>query len=207
MREASLDAFWGKASICTSKKISYQMILEATHLCDNQISTMKLLRFTICIFAVILVGCANDGTALPIGEQIYPPTDPLQVAILIEPPKRKHAVVGLVESQASTDDYLSKSRTQTAAIRILKEQAAKLGANAIVLTAKGSRPYAQRTMVLSNTNATANTFGTAQANVIGNTIYGSGNSVTNLHGLTTSTAMTFGWELMQFSGTAIRYQQ
>lgn len=168
---------------------------------------MKTLPFILGVFAMTFVGCANDGTALQIGEQIYPPTDPLQVAILIEPPKRKHVVVGLVDSQASTDDYLSKSRTQTAAIRILKEQAAKIGANAVVLTAKGSRPYGQMTMITSNTNATANTFGTAQANVVGNTIYGHGNSVTNLSGFTNTTAMTFGWELMQFAGTAIRYQK
>lgn len=168
---------------------------------------MKTLPFILGVFAMTFVGCANDGTALQIGEQIYPPTDPLQVAILIEPPKRKHVVVGLVDSQASTDDYLSKSRTQTAAIRILKEQAAKIGANAVVLTAKGSRPYGQMTMMTSNTNATANTFGTAQANVVGNTIYGHGNSVTNLSGFTNTTAMTFGWELMQFAGTAIRYQK
>lgn len=176
-----------------------------THPCNNQLSSMKMLRFLLGISAMLLVSCANDGTALRIGEQIYPPTDPLQIAILTESPKRKHAVVGMVESQASTDDYLSKSLTQNAAIRILKQQAANLGANAIVLTAKGSRPYGP-TMIFSNTNATANTYGTAQASMFGNTIYGSGRSVTNLHGFTTTTAMASGWELMQFSGTAIHYQ-
>ena len=167
---------------------------------------MKPLRLILGLLVSVFASCANDGTALQIGEQAYPPTDPLQVAILIEPPQRKHVVVGLVDSQASTDDYLSKSRAQTAAVRILKEQAAKLGANAIVLTAKGSRPYGQMTMMTSNTNATANSYGTAQANIIGNSIYGQGNSTTNLSGFTNATAMTFGWELMQLGGTAIHYQ-
>lgn len=166
---------------------------------------MKLFRFLIGIFAIVLAGCANDGTALQIGEQAYPPTDPLQIAILIEPPRRKHVIAGLVDSQASTDDYLSKSRAQAAAVRILKQQAAKLGGHAIVLTAKGSRPYAQMTIGSSSTNVIANSYGSAQAQVIGNNIYGQGNSVTNLSGYTNSSAITFGWDLMQLAGTAIRY--
>jgi hypothetical protein len=167
---------------------------------------MKSLQFILGLLVLVLANCANDGTSLQIGEQVYPPTDPLQVSILIGPPQRKHVVVGLVDSQASTDDYLSKSRAQAAAVRILKEQAAKLGANAIVLTAKGSQPYGQMTLMTSNTNAMANSYGTAQANIIGNTIYGQGNTKTNLSSFTNSTAMTFGWQLMQLGGTAVRYQ-
>lgn len=166
---------------------------------------MTAFRSLLGLLGILLVGCANDGTALQIGETVYPPTDPLQVSILIEAPKREHLVVGLVESQASTDDYFTRSRTQNAAIRILKEQAGKIGANAVVLTAKGSRPYGQMTMVTSNTNTTANTFGSAQAQIIGNNLYGHGNAITNLNAFTTTTAMSLGWELMQFSGTAIRY--
>jgi len=184
----------------------FELLLEAFKAVPYHYQMFPL-RAILVLAVVLLSACANDGTALQLGEQVYPPTDPLQVAILIEPSKRNHVVVGLVDSQASTDDYLSKSRTQAAAIRILKEQAAKIGANAVVLTAKGSRPYGQMTMVTSNTSATANTFGSTQANVIGNTIYGHGNSVTNLSGFTNTTAMTFGWELMQFAGTAIRYQK
>jgi len=166
---------------------------------------MKWLPNLLVILSALLSSCANDGTALQLGERLYPSTDPLQVVILIEPPKRKHTVVGLVESQASTDDYLSRSRTQVAAIRILKEQAAKIGANAVVLTAKGSRPYGQMTMVMSNTNGSAHTVGSNQSNLIGNTVYGQGNATTNFNAFTTTSAMSFGWELMQFSGTAIRY--
>ncbi len=167
---------------------------------------MKPLQIILGLLAFLMASCANDGTSLQIGEQVYPPTDPLQVAILIEPPQRKHVVVGLVDSQASTDDYLSKSRAQAAAVRILKEQAAKVGANAVVLTAKGSRPYGQMMLMTSNTNAIANSYGVGQAQIIGNTIYGQGNATTNLSAFTNSTSMMFGWELMQLSGTAIRYQ-
>lgn len=167
---------------------------------------MKVLQHLLFALALTLASCANDGTALQIGEQVFPPTDPQQVTLLLVPPQRKHVLVGLVDAQASTDGYLSKSRTQKAAVRILKEQAAKLGANAIVLTAKGSRPYGQMTLITSNTNATAKTYGTAQANIIGDTIYGQANATTNLNSYTTTTGMTFGWELMQYSGTAIRYE-
>jgi hypothetical protein len=82
-------------------------------------------------------------------------------------------------------------RTQAAAIDAMKKEAARLGANAIVITAKGSSPYAQVTT----------TSGTGSATVVGggNTAVGSG--------FFNSTSTTMGWEKIAISGSAIRYNK
>lgn len=167
----------------------------------------RILPFILPLLSVMLTGCANDGTALRLGEIQHPPSDPKTIAILLEPPTKPHVVIGLVESQASTDDYLSKSRTQDAAVRILKEQAAKIGAHAVVLTAKGSRPYGQMAITTGSAVASGNTSSTANITTFGNSASVQSQGVSGLTGYYTSTTQSFGWELIQLGGTAVRYSE
>ncbi|MFK0087257.1 hypothetical protein ACIQUS_08175 [Pseudomonas sp. NPDC090755] len=145
------------------------------------------------LLLAILVGvtaCSTSGTSILIGEGgALPPTDPGSVSLLLAPPQKKHTVIALVEGVAATDDYFTKAKTEAAAITAMKEEAARIGANAIVLTGKGTQPYGQ-VMVGNSTGAA----------------YGSVTSTGfNANAYATTVSSSMGWEKITFSGTAIRY--
>lgn len=146
---------------------------------------------TKAILAALLVGltaCSTSGTSVLIGEHgAFPPTDPNAIPLLLEPPQKKHTIIALVEGVAATDDYFTKAKTEAAAITAMKDEAARIGANAIVLTGKGSQPYGQ--VSVGNSTATA---------------YGSPSSV-SAYATTVSSSMS--WEKITFSGSAIRYTE
>lgn len=99
---------------------------------------------SISLFAWLLLlatGCSTSGVAIPLGANTYPPTSADSVVILAEPPNRPFTDVALVDGTAATDDYFTQERTQAAALKAIKEKAAQLGAHAIIITDKGSRPY------------------------------------------------------------------
>jgi hypothetical protein len=145
--------------------------------------------FVICI--ALIGGCATEGMSIPIGMQrTFVPTNPDSVLILLGPPRQTHEIIALVEGVASTDDYLSERRTQDAAIKTMKKEAARLGATAIVLTAKGQEPYAQMSV--------ASTTGTAYANAAGDSAMGSA--------YYTTVRTTMGWQKMRVAGTAVWFR-
>lgn len=138
------------------------------------------------ILAGLLAGCSTSGTSVPIGQAGRFSATPVEgIVLLAAPPERKHEIIALVEGVAATDDYLTKARTEAAALDAMKKEAARLGAHAIVLTGKGSAPYGQIGFV--NTTGSATTIG----------------NVTS--GYAYSTVTSVGWEKITFSGTAIRY--
>mgnify|MGYP001371628580 CR=1 FL=1 len=150
----------------------------------------KIKAIAVLMLATLAAGCSTSGTSVLIGEGgTYAATDPASIRLLIQPPERAHEIIALVEGEAATDDYFTKPRTEAAAIAAMKEEAARIGANAIVLTGKGTRPYGQ--VSIGNTTGTA--YGTA---------VGSG---FNVSAFSTSVTSTAGWEKITFSGTAIRY--
>lgn len=139
---------------------------------------------------LLLCACSTEGTSIRIGEAgPFPATDPNSVVLLVEPPQKKHQVIALVEGVAATDDYFTKARTEAAAIEAMKKEAAKAGANAIVLTGKGTKPYGQ--VAVGNTVGSAYGYGTAAG--------------FNASGYATTVTSSMGWEKITFSGTAIRY--
>ncbi|VVP08648.1 hypothetical protein [Pseudomonas fluorescens] len=142
------------------------------------------------MLANLITGCSTSGTSVLIGQGVaLPPTDPGSISLLLEPPQKKHTVIALVEGVAATDDYFTKAKTEAAAITAMKEEAARIGANAIVLTGKGTQPYGQLTVG----NSTGSAFGSATATSFS----------ANAYATTVSSSM--GWEKITFSGTAIRY--
>ncbi|WP_223473801.1 hypothetical protein [Pseudomonas sp. BF-B-27] len=144
----------------------------------------------ILTLASLITGCSTSGTSVLIGEGVaLPPTDPRSVSLLLEPPQKKHTVIALVEGVAATDDYFTKAKTEAAAITAMKEEAARIGANAIVLTGKGTQPYGQVTVG----NSTGSASGSATATGF------------NANAYATTVSSSMGWEKITFSGTAIRY--
>lgn len=140
---------------------------------------------TVALLALSTAACSTTGTSVKIGEGTFAPTDPAAIVLLVEAPAREHAVIALVEGEAATDDYLSKARTEAAAIDAMREEAARIGAHAIVLTGKGVRPYGQ--VGISNTTGGATVTPGA------------------ISGYSTTVSSGLGWEKITFSGTAIRY--
>ena len=141
--------------------------------------------------ASLLTACATSGTSVLVGEHgPFAPTNPETIRLLVEPPQVDHMVIALVEGEASTDDYFTKARTEAAAINAMKKEAARIGAHAIVLTGKGSRPYGQ----VSVGNTVASGHGAASGGHFNTSAYA------------TSVSSSFGWEKYSFSGTAVRYK-
>jgi uncharacterized protein YbjQ (UPF0145 family) len=141
----------------------------------------------VLLAAIVLAGCSTSGTSIQLGEATsYPATDLAAVALLIAPPQREHEIIALVEGVAATDDYLTKARTEAAAIGAMKKEAARIGAHAIVLTGKNSTPYGQIGYATT----------TGSAVVTGNTV----------SGYATTVSSGLGWEKITFSGTAVRYK-
>lgn len=140
--------------------------------------------------AIGLCACSTSGTSILVGEGgARSPTDPNSITLLIEPPQKKHTIIALVEGVAATDDYFTKAKTEAAAITAMKEEAARIGANAIVLTGKGTKPYGQVTV--GNTVGSAYGYGTAAG--------------FSASAYATTVSSSMGWEKITFSGTAIRY--
>ena len=142
------------------------------------------------VSAIGLSACSTSGTSILVGEGgAQPPTDPNSITLLIEPPQRKHTIIALVEGVAATDDYFTKAKTEAAAIAAMKAEAARIGANAIVLTGKGTKPYGQ--IIVGNTVGSASGYGTATG--------------FSANAYATTVSSSLGFEKITFSGTAIRY--
>ena len=83
--------------------------------------------------AVLLVAACASGSAIVTGIR-RPPISPEQVKILLEPPSA-FEVIGLVS--ASSDAGWTEQGSVDYAIAELKKQAAKLGANGVLIVASG----------------------------------------------------------------------
>ena len=96
---------------------------------------MKKIKITAVIFLVtVLIGCAT-GSAIVTGSR-RPPLNPNDVKIYLEPPA-SYEIVGLVEAESDVE-----FSTQAAMDRVfdeLKRQAARIGANGVLLTNTGSK--------------------------------------------------------------------
>lgn len=83
---------------------------------------------------LVLAGCAS-GSAIITGT-IRPAISPAEVKIYLEPPQ-KYETIGIVE--ASSEVEFSAQAAQDRAVNELKNQAAKIGANGILLTNAGTQ--------------------------------------------------------------------
>lgn len=109
---------------------------------------MKFL--TLLIAALILTSCASSSVVVG---NVRAPITPAQVKIYIHPPK-KYEEVALVEATSKAAFAIGSQAKMDVVIRRLKEEAAKVGANGILLEGVGNE-YAG-SVSQANANATAN---------------------------------------------------
>jgi len=96
---------------------------------------LKLLKtITAIILLFTLYGCAS-GSSIVTGN-IRPAIKQSEVKLYLDPPAQ-YETIGVVE--ASGEVTLSRQSTQDRVINELKSQAAKLGANGVLLTTSGSQ--------------------------------------------------------------------
>ncbi len=87
--------------------------------------------------AGLLVGCASSSSRL-VGPA-RPPINPAEVRIYRAPPA-KYQEVAVLDATSGTSFFHGSAEGETAAIEKLKIQAAKVGANGVLLTVVGDRP-------------------------------------------------------------------
>ena len=95
-------------------------------------SIQYLYATIICFSVLILTACAS-GSSIVTGKT-RTSIDPSQVILYLEPPE-KYEVIGIVK--ASSDSGWTEQDSQDYAVEELKNQAAKLGANGVILTTAG----------------------------------------------------------------------
>lgn len=95
---------------------------------------LTLKRIIICSLFIILTGCAS-GSVIVTGEK-RTPTDPSMVKLYLEAPP-DYEVIGIVNS--SSDMGWTEQGSQDYAVREIKYQAAKLGANGVILESTGEK--------------------------------------------------------------------
>ena len=89
---------------------------------------------TLLALTVFLFSCSTGSYILT--GQARAPIDPSQVTVYLEPPA-EFETIGIVESSSGVE--FSSQKAQDRTIRELKEQAAKIGANGVLLSGTGSR--------------------------------------------------------------------
>ena len=89
--------------------------------------------FTVISFCVLLLTACATGSSIVTGTT-RDPIDPSQVNLYLEPPE-EYETIGIVK--ASSDAGWTEQGSVDYAIEELKNQAAKLGANGVLLSATG----------------------------------------------------------------------
>lgn len=118
------------------------------------------MRKIVLVLTLMLVGCASS--AVVVGK-IRPPLDVSQVKIYLHPPK-KYEEVAIVEASSKAAFAIGSQAKTNVVIERLKEEAAKIGANGILLSnmgeqATGAVGTAYGTATRNGNQATANSYG------------------------------------------------
>lgn len=93
-------------------------------------------KFLLFVFMIIsLSGCLATGSSTVTGN-VRPSIDPTTVKLYLEPPQ-EYETIGIVESQSDVE--LSSQAARDRTIKELKAQAAKIGANGVLITGTGSQ--------------------------------------------------------------------
>lgn len=92
------------------------------------------MKTTFIFLVLLLAGCAS-GSSIVVG-QVRDPIDPKQVTLYLELPEN-YDVIGIVT--ASSDAGWTEQGSVDYAIEELKNQAAKLGANGVLIESTGTQ--------------------------------------------------------------------
>jgi hypothetical protein len=91
-------------------------------------------RSPMFLLVILLTGCAT-GSAIVTGDK-RPPTDPAEVKLYLSAPP-EYEEIGLVKAKSGAGGNQQKSRDY--AVEELKKQAAKLGANGVLILTTGTQ--------------------------------------------------------------------
>ena len=97
----------------------------------------SLIRIAFFSVLALTLGACASGSAIAVGEK-RAPIDAALVKLYLEPPD-EYEVVGIVN--ASSDMGWTEQESQDYAVEELKNQAAKLGANGVLLETAGDKTY------------------------------------------------------------------
>jgi hypothetical protein len=100
------------------------------------------------VIALLLVGCASS--AVVVGK-VRPPLDVSQVKIYLHPPK-KYEEVAIVEANSKMAIAIGAQAKTNLVIDRLKQEAAKIGANGLLLSNVGDRYAGSTGRVYGNAN-------------------------------------------------------
>jgi hypothetical protein len=90
---------------------------------------MKIQLFVILL---LLAGCTSGSTTMLSGTMPAVGIPPENVELIIDEPQRSYKKLALVTASADTDDHLGFAKTEAAALRRLREQAGKAGADGVM---------------------------------------------------------------------------
>jgi hypothetical protein len=97
--------------------------------------TYWLLLPLVALALMVMEGCATaSGSTIIIGN-VRPPVVSEQVKIYLEPPSFAYEIIGLIN--ASSHDGWSEQESMNYAIQELKNRAAKIGANGVLIISSG----------------------------------------------------------------------
>ena len=97
---------------------------------------MKQKSFTaLAIYAALLTGCASGSHVIT--GQAREPVESTEVKVYHTPPAQKHEVIGRVE--ASSTQGVTQQGRMDSAVETLKQEAAELGANGVIVDAPSRR--------------------------------------------------------------------
>lgn len=116
-------------------------------------------RFVLLASAIALAACATSHVMIG---QARPPISPELVTIYFHPPQTKYDEIALIDTSSKGGFGVTAQGKTDVVIRRLKEEAAKLGANGVILQGVG------------NESGGSVSTGFGQASVSGNHAYGSG---------------------------------
>ncbi len=97
---------------------------------------MKLAKFAAAILSAAIVSACAEGTTVVTGQQ-RPAINPEQVKLYSQPPQSSYEVIGLV--RASSGNGWTDQQPIDYAVTELKKQAAKVGANGVVIGSTGAQ--------------------------------------------------------------------
>jgi hypothetical protein len=95
---------------------------------------MKTNPLTALICIALLQTACIQGDKMRMGPNSYAPTNPESVAVLWEAPNRSYEEIGIVSAQGGM------GASDTGMIRKLRQAAADLGADAVIVMREGSTP-------------------------------------------------------------------
>lgn len=110
---------------------------------------MRILAASSIIASSTIISSCADGSALRTGP-VMVPTSFENVRVLLEKPNAKYVSLGLVEAEMDEAFLTSTEKTAEKALKELKVQAAKLGANAVIVKNYSSDSKADAALIFDN---------------------------------------------------------